>query len=156
MNYVNINTQKLTACAGLHSMTATRLARVHDRLRGKGLWAAALHPARHAPLAAMQGRLSAIPAVPSVGEEDMQLESAMAESVQKVLAIMAIIINDMQADLRRMEDMIAIVGEMDEAFFDLAAEDGPASPPRRKGIMEAVRLITRIWKGGIMRGTQLF
>jgi hypothetical protein len=57
--------------------------------------------------------------------EEAELHSQLDARVQKILGIMAVMINDAEADLAAMNDLIEIIRFIDDRLFDFAAERCP-------------------------------
>ncbi len=56
------------------------------------------------------------------GENEAGLKASMEKITQKMLAIMAIIIREMEADMSAMTDLLDIIGELDQEFFMYAQQ----------------------------------
>jgi hypothetical protein len=129
--FQGIQQDKLASVNAMHSQTSLRLISARDRIEGKSARAAMLHPAFRSKLSTLDTLMGGLPMRNPdansmlTAEEEADLCAQLDASVQKILAIIALMINDTEADIAGMNDLMAIINAMSRDFFDFS--DDPAS-----------------------------
>lgn len=121
---------KLEAINALHSETGLRLISEYEKLEIKSLRTAFAHPAARREIESALGgiteRLSLchLQKRDALAAEDVgDLESRLAWEVHKVLGIMAILINEQEADITEMNALIDMISAIDRDFFLFAGRE---------------------------------
>jgi hypothetical protein len=140
--YQGVQQDRLAAVNAVHSDTAMRLIEARDRMEGKSARAAFSRPASRASLCLLDNMLGEMPmrnpsAHASLTDEDeADLRAQLDARVQKILGIMAIMINDAEADIAAMNDLLDIIRVMDRDFFDYANDPETAAGKEPRQLVE--------------------
>jgi hypothetical protein len=110
--------RRLSDALALRSSTA---ARVRSASHCKTAFAA------HRETARILSRIEGFQTMP-----DEAVKQALAERVEKVLGMIALMINDAEADTADMQDLLDLVSAMDDDFFATAAVSGPAREKKKR------------------------
>ena len=140
MGYAREIESRLVEVHALREKTALHLLNEHERIVSKGMRTAFTHPASRASMSILINKLEEMPVMPAANlsfspEEEAELRSELDVQIQKVLGIMAVLINEGDAEIASMNDMLDTIRVMDETFFDFA-EDPEAAARKEEALPE--------------------
>lgn len=130
---------RLETANAVRSATAARLVGAQKTAKGKSARAAVLYPERRSSLSLLNALAGETPKfnpndhAELTPEQEAILRGQLDARIQKVLDIIALMLNDAQSDTVQMQETLDIIRGMDDIFFDFpeASVDGEEVRPRK-------------------------
>ncbi|MDD9900562.1 MAG: hypothetical protein OXT65_06250 [Alphaproteobacteria bacterium] len=126
-----IDSSRLDATAAMHGQMAARVVSAKERVMARTRSVAAVKPSFRPHMAILGDKIAAMH-VPSAAptltaQEEAALESALACETEKIFAIIAFMISEMEGEMGHMQDLLDLINALDADFFRML-RDGSDNP----------------------------